>query len=195
MRIATQEDRLLIHPKFAGKKEFPEIREMDFKPMNRELSRIEILSPINFQKDDTPIVLYAVQIPSSTKGKEYQVQQIKIAEVTHWECTCEAFVYGRANPCKHIQGATLLQEQDKKQAVLPTIVELPNPKISPSLISKLSGNTSSESRMADASKPIPVARQAPAHDAWNPTPTAPVKPASGKVVPVGARITMGGSKK
>jgi hypothetical protein len=173
-----------------------------------------VQSPTPVVEDDDEAVgriLRRMDIAGSGKSV-YQVTLIeRIAGRPEWMCTCKAFEFGRARPCKHIEYAMTVPDEEptepkpipagpppsKFQAPPPPKSNTPEPKppgINPKQpfyptqpnIAMPSGGI-----MIDGSAPPPPKervsnRPTPQADPWAPP---PVKP---NVIPVGGKVVLGG---
>ena len=236
-RISTQVDRLLINPKFADPKDpkFTDIRSVDFPSAVREAMRLEIsdrkrdwtvpteedanqmaeemiakaMQPAPAEKPSekaSPEVIQKFSI-RGTKGDDYDVALVKGDKGPEWTCSCPAFQFGKARPCKHIEYAEGLLEEEEVEAAPPVttppplrfqatpVQATPVPPRPPAKAPYYPpmGNVPMPTGgvMVDGSKPpsrvnVPTA---PEIDPWAPPPTKPT------VIPVGGKVVLGGFKK
>lgn len=162
-RMSTQEDRLLLHPRFADPDDprFKHLREIDFPSALREAMRIEIADrrgdwvppteqdalllaaemstrvgpsqptvpipeddevPPLIEEDDAPVGKVLREYSLRGSGSEvYRVtEEERIVGRSEWFCTCKAFEFGRARPCKHITYAMSLPPEDAPEPTPPT---------------------------------------------------------------------------
>lgn len=123
-----------------------------------------------------------------------------------WACSCPAFRFARANPCRHIQQAEANLEQGGQAAPMemapavetpplpsPSIFQPPSAVVPPGAPRFPMRNIPMPTGgiMADGTAPpLRTTPQAPAADPWAiPADRAP--PAKGTVVPVGGKVVMG----
>ena len=122
-----------------------------------------------------------------------------------WACSCPAFRFARANPCRHIQQAEANLEQGEPEPPTVTVEpQLPPSGFRPAVAAPQVAAPQVAARfpmrnipmptggiMADGTAPPPRATpQVPAADPWAiPADRAP--PAKGTVVPVGGKVVMG----
>lgn len=106
---------------------------------------------------DEPVgqVLQSYEIRGST-GDVYKVQLVeKVVGLPTWTCTCKAFEFGRARPCKHIEYAQSLSAPDP----VPTKPETPAPQPAPPKSEQVqapTGSNPSPSRFQGQAQPPPT---------------------------------------
>lgn len=154
---------------------------------------------------DTPKVLHTFSI-RGTKGDDYAVTLVEGDQGPEWRCTCLAWVHGRTRPCKHIEYAVGLLEEEEEQAPVEALQAPPEPKVAvtppqrfqPSPVPARApfypplGNVPLPQGgvMVDGSAPPPRTRPAAQEeDPWAPPPPKPI------VVPVGGKVVLGGGRK
>lgn len=143
-----------------------------------------------------------------TKGDDYDVSLVKGDKGPEWTCTCPAFQFGKARPCKHIEYAEGLLEEEAEAPVSPPEPALPAtppplrfqtqvastvpprpPVKAPYFPPMENVPMPTGGMMVDGSKPSRVIiPTAPAVDPWAPPPTKPT------VIPVGGKVVLGGKK-
>ena len=182
-----------------------------------------VAPPPNLSVEVEEDVLYRMRVRGSADPKthvptEYDVRLVSLPahpEGQEWRCSCPAWAFGRARPCKHVEYVeaqyTTREPETPAPAPAPT-VEPPRPRVfvPPAVPLPAVGNTPSppggayvgakspspasrpDIRHAAAPAPRPVQGTAP--DPWAAPPGKGVS--SGDIiVPVGGRVTMGGPKK
>lgn len=242
-RISTQEDRLLLNPKFADPSDptFRDIRSVDFASAVMAAMRLEVsdrkkdwtvpteadvvsmasemaageestqrhpTSPMDTRGHpqapaSTPKVLQSFSI-RGTKGDDYAVTLVEGDRGPEWRCTCLAWVHGRTRPCKHVEYAVGLLEEEV-EAPVEVIPAAPKPVVQPPPPTRFQppqapprpqfypplGNVPAPQGgvMVDGSPPprlrVPAA---PVDDPWAVPAPKPV------VVPVGGKVVLGGKK-
>jgi hypothetical protein len=245
-RVSTQEDRLLLHPKFADPRDpkFRDVANLDFRSALKEALAIEISDRRGDWAipTDADIAIEASRVaagqsmssppeppepstpreppPAPADGIVLRVTvrgQTADYEVTlnddgAWACSCPAFKFARANPCRHIQQAEADLELGQPEPAPTTPVAPPRPapapafaapagfRPPPSVAAPTPGTPRPPMRnipmpsggiMADGTAPPPrAAAPPPAADPWA-LPPDKTPPARGTVVPVGGKVVMG----
>jgi len=145
----TQEDKLLINPKFANPNDpaYKNLTSLDFPDLLRKAMALEISSqrgdwepispadtiqyaanldsPSGFTaaKEESPSYT-SWEVPGTEKGVRYTVLQTVQGDKTAWSCTCPAFEFktgGGADGCKHILRVQQESlEPPKEQPPIPT---------------------------------------------------------------------------
>lgn len=247
-RISTQEDRLLLNPKFADPSDptFSDIRSVDFASAVMEAMRLEVsdrkkdwnvpteadvvsmaseLAPESTQRHpsspvvtqqhptaptgtqehsqapaSTPKVLQSFSI-RGTKGDDYAVTLVEGDRGPEWRCTCLAWVHGRTRPCKHVEYAAGLLEEEEEAPVEvtpepvvqpppPTRFQPPQAPPRPQFYPPLGNVPAPQGGVMVDGSPPPRLRvpAAPVDDPWAVPAPKPV------VVPVGGKVVLGGKK-
>lgn len=247
-RVSTQEDRLLLYPKFADPRDpkYRDVANLDFRSALKEAIAIEIADRRGDWSvpTDAEIAVEASRVAAGqgmspppeppeppepprpeppTDGIVLRVTvrgQTADYEVTlnddgAWACSCPAFRFARANPCRHIQQAEADLEQGPPEPSPvaspppPPVVAPPPPAPSgfrpaasppPGVPRPPMRNIPMPSGgiMADGTAPpprtvvppSPVAPPTPPADPWA-LPPDRSPPARGTVVPVGGKVVMG----
>ena len=185
-RILTQEDRLLINPKFAldgAGDSYPDFHDMVRQALSAEIStrkgdwsvptdaevreaaRELLTAPVGFQKP--PPERWCVK--GDSPGAEYEVSR---EHEGNWTCTCKAFTFGQGG-CKHISDIQTKLANAPEESV-PAPQGRPAPFLPPSV------NTA-----VPAGGILVGGPKEPENDPW----AVPERK-----VGVGARVTLGGGK-
>lgn len=183
-----------------------------------------VQAPVVVEDDDEAVGRILRRMDISGSGKNvYQVTLIeRIVGRPEWMCTCKAFEFGRARPCKHIEYAMSVPEEVEPPKPAPAgpppaRFQAPPPPKSPPPKTEPRNNPSEQKPnlspkqpfypsqpnipmpsggiMIDGSAPPPPKERGPNRSAAPPQadPWAP-PPVSSKpnVIPVGGRVVMGG---
>jgi len=234
-RVSTQEDRLLINPNFADPRDprFRDVANLDFRSAMKEAIALEISDRRGDWSvpTDAEIAIEASRVatgqgmaqppappgpPEPEPPSDGIVLRVTVRgqtgdyEVTlnddgAWACSCPAFKFARANPCRHIQQAEAdLESGDRQEAATAPAPSPPPPPPPPSgfrppppagarppmrNIPMPSGGV-----MVDGTAPPPnrpASPPTPAADPWA-LPPDKAPPLKGTVVvPVGGKVVMG----
>lgn len=236
-RVSTQEERLLINPNFADPRDprFRDVANLDFRSALKEAIAIEIADRRGDWSvpTDAEIAIEASRVASGqgmspppeppeppsppTDGIVLRVTvrgqtgdyEVTLNDDGAWACSCPAFRFARANPCRHIQQAEADLESGDRQETAPVASPPPPPPPPPPPsgfrpppapapagarppmrnIPMPSGGI-----MADGTAPPPrPAAPSPTPSSADPWALPPDKapPAKGTVVPVGGKVVMG----
>lgn len=242
-RVSTQEERLLVNPNFADPRDprFRDVANLDFRSALREAIAIEIADrrgdwsvPTDAEiareasrvatgqgmspppEPPTPEPTHAtddgIVLRVTVRGQTADYE-VTLNDDGAWACSCPAFRFARANPCRHIQQAEADLEQDRQEPAPTTTVAPPppvpaqappppapsgfRPPPSPQGAPRLPMRNipmPSGGIMADGTAPPPrnVAPPAPtpSADPWA-LPPDKTPPPKGTVVPVGGKVVMG----
>ena len=215
-RIATQEERLLIRPKFADPDDpqYRDIARLDFPSMFRQALAIEIAdrrndwtipteadiaqeaakvvealppTPPTPPTPEADGIVFRTRIASAS-GTEYEVT---LNDDGVWACTCPAYQFARANPCKHIQQAQVATpEPEPEPEPAPPVVSEPVVRGPAQPLPRLRNIPQPSGGLMVDGTPPERPRAAQAQDPWA-LPADKMPPAKGTVVPVGAKVIMG----
>jgi len=237
-RVSTQEYRLLLHPKFADPRDpkYRDVANLDFRSALREAITLEIADrrgdwsipteaevaveasrvaagyglsqPPEPPKPEPPADGIVLRLTVKGQTGDYEVT---LNDDGAWACSCPAFRFARANPCRHIQQAEAELEQGPPEPAPvasppPPAVAPPPPAPSgfrPPPAPAPAGAPRPPMRnipmpsggiMADGTAPPPrpaaLPPTPPAADPWA-LPPDKAPPARGTVVPVGGKVVMG----
>jgi hypothetical protein len=247
-RVSTQEDRLLLQPKFADPRDpkYRDVANLDFRSALKEAITLEIADRRGDWSipTDAEVAIEASRVaagqgmspppeppepptpPAASDGIVLRVTvrgQTADYEVTlnddgAWACSCPAFRFARANPCRHIQQAEADLEQGRQeptppppvpvQPVLPPAPAGFRPPSAPAVtgasppgaprppmrnIPMPSGGIMADGTAPPPPRPAapaPAASPPPAADPWA-LPPDKAPPAKGTIVPVGGKVVMG----
>jgi|GEM_PF-1741531 len=170
--------------------------------------------------DDGPVGRILRRLDISGSGKNvYQVTLIeRVVGRPEWMCTCKAFEFGRARPCKHIEYAMTVPEEEEPPKPVPAgppparFQAPPPPKSPPPPAPK---NNTPEQKpnltprqpfyptqpnipmpsggiMIDGSAPPPPKERGPNRTATPQADAWAPPPAKPNVIPVGGRVVLGG---
>ena len=162
-RVSTQEERLLLHPKFADPRDpkFRDVANLDFRSALKEAITLEIADRRGDWSipTDAEVAVEASRVaagqgmspppeppepprppeppPAPSDGIVLRVTvrgQTADYEVTlnddgAWACSCPAFRFARANPCRHIQQAEADLDRDRQEPHPTTTVAPPPPPV------------------------------------------------------------------
>lgn len=136
------------------------------RPAEVEPPPPDVVPPVEDDEDDEDDVAVGTVLRSfdirGGSGETYKVQLVeKVVGRPEWACTCKAFEFGRARPCKHIDYARTLPAEDPPEPAAPP--PAPPPPV-PRPSSRFEA-PAAPPKTAPAPAPVPAPAPAPAQPA------------------------------